>query len=228
MVHVLENLSETVRWRLMVNAAKKAIDADGYSMERVPGRGLSNIWAITKNGEAKIASIRTTRDRWIAFPPLEGGAKWKTLDDVDIVTVATVDSKENPENIEVYIFPADDVRMRFNAAYAARKENQQSVRDDFGMWVGLDLDKRGIASSVGSGIIDEYECVATYRIQDLLDEYQNQNEIVDVAVSKEVADAHSSYEPSTIAEVISFARDHISRLAGVPRDAVNLDLKIRY
>ena len=78
MANLLENLSETVRWHLLVNAAKKAADAEGYSMERVPGRGLSNIWNVTKDGETKVASIRTTRDRWIAFPPLERRKNPKT------------------------------------------------------------------------------------------------------------------------------------------------------
>ena len=228
MANLLENLSETVRWHLLVNAAKKAADAEGYSMERVPGRGLSNIWNVTKDGETKVASIRTTRDRWIAFPPLESGTKWKTLDDVDTVIVATVDSKEEPENIEFYIFPADDVRKRFDAAYAARQKNGQSVKDNFGMWIGLDQDKRGIASSVGSGIIDHYKCVATYAIPDLLDENQKEDGIDDADRNQEVVEASALHEPSTIAEVISFARDHIARLAAVPPDAVKLDLKIEY
>lgn len=228
MANLLTDLSETVRWHLLVNAAKRAADAQGYSMERVPGRGLSNIWNVTKDGETKVASIRTTRDRWIAFPPLEGGAKWKTLDDVDTVIVATVDSKEEPENIEVYIFPADEVRERFDAAYDARQKNGQSVKDNFGMWIGLDLDERGIASSVGSGIINHYKCVATYSISDLLDENQNEDGIDDVDQNQEVIGANARHEPSTIAEVISFARDHISRFAGVPLDAVKLDLKIEY
>jgi len=38
--------------------------------------------------------------------PLKGGTKWKTLDDVKMVVVADVDSKDNPQKIEVYIFPA--------------------------------------------------------------------------------------------------------------------------
>lgn len=228
MANLLENLSETVRWHLLVNAAKKAADAQGYSMERVPGRGLSNIWNVTKDGETKVASIRTTRDRWFAFPPLESGTKWKTLDDVDTVIVATVDSKEEPENIEVYIFPANDVRKRFDAAYAARQKNGQSVKDNFGMWIGLDQDKRGIASSVGSGIIDHYECVATYAIPDLLDENQKEDGIGDADENQEVVETSTPHEPSTIAEVISFARDHIARLAAVPLDAVKLDLKIEY
>ena len=40
-----------------------------------------------------IASVRTTRDRWIAFPPLDGGTRWKTLDDVELVLVAAVDEE---------------------------------------------------------------------------------------------------------------------------------------
>lgn len=228
MANLLENLSETVRWHLLVNAAKNAADAQGHSMERVPGRGLSNIWNVTKDGETKVASIRTTRDRWFAFPPLEGGTKWKTLDDVDTVIVATVDSKDEPENIEVYIFPADEVRKRFDEAYAARQKNGQSVKDNFGMWIGLDQDKRGIASSVGSGIIDHYECVATYAISDLLDETQAESAIGDADANQEAVEASDLDEPSTIAEVISFARDHIARLAGVPHDSVKLDLKIEY
>jgi hypothetical protein len=59
--------------RRAVEGAKKA----GYALKRQPGRGLSNTWEVTKDGEAKIASVRTTRDRWIAFPPLDGGPAGK-------------------------------------------------------------------------------------------------------------------------------------------------------
>ena len=82
-------------------------------MQRRPGRGLSNIFEVTKDGTNTTACIRTTRDRWFAFPPLAGATRWKTLDDVENVIVAAVNSKENPEKVEVYIFPADEVRRRF-------------------------------------------------------------------------------------------------------------------
>ena len=154
----------------MVAAAKQGAEADGYELKRVPGRGLSNIWTITKDGKAQRAAIRTTRDRWIAFPPLAKGTKWKTLDDVAVVIVASVDSKEEPENIEVYIFPADEVRQRFDAAYAARVKDRLVVRDDFGMWVNLDLDKRAAPTAVGSGIIMKYKPVAVFSIEKLLAE----------------------------------------------------------
>jgi hypothetical protein len=43
--------------------------------------------------------------------------QWKTLSDVDLVAVASVDDRDNPENIEVYLFPAADVRKAIEAAY---------------------------------------------------------------------------------------------------------------
>jgi hypothetical protein len=168
MVNRLEGLSETIKWHMMVQAAKRGAEAQGYTLDRVPGRGLSNVWTITKNGKSQRASIRTTRDRWFAFPPLDKGKKWKTLDDVDIVIVAAVDDRHDPENVEVYIFPATEVRKRFDAAFAARTGAGQTVRINFGMWVRLDQDARNIPASVGSGIIDKYKAVAVFPIVNLL------------------------------------------------------------
>ncbi|OBQ66488.1 hypothetical protein EFV37_35910 (plasmid) [Mesorhizobium loti] len=224
MSNSLSTLSESQRWHLMVDAAKKAAEAQGYSMTRVPGRGLSNIWNIAKDGKTQTAAIRTTRDRYIAFPPLKGGTKWKTLDDVETVIVATVDSKEDPENVEVYIFPADDVRKRFNAHYAARSKEGQTIKDNFGMWVGLDRDNRGIAASVGTGILDHYKHVAVYAISDLLADNASEEAPDDIAEQTEVAELGFS----TIAEVMAWARDRVAQLAGVQTDAVKLDLKIEY
>lgn len=170
MANVLEGLSETVKWHLMVHAAKRGLEVNGYKSDREPGRGLSNVWTITKNGQSEKASIRTTRDRWIAFPPLDGGKKWKTLDEVDAVIVATVDDRDDPKSVEAYMFPAADVRVRFDAAFAARIAAGQTVRNNFGMWVRLDHDTRNIPRSVGSGIVDQYKPIAVFPIADLLTE----------------------------------------------------------
>lgn len=215
-----------IRWKTLVEAAKKAAIAQGYALERLPGRGLSNIWQLTKGGKTKVTSIRTTRDRWIAFPPLAGGTKWKTLDDVDTVLVATMDARENPQNVQVYMFPADDVRKRFNAAYAARIKDGQKVQDDFGMWVQLDPDDRALASSVGAGIIEHYKPIATYPLSKLLADE------VDGDVS-EVEAQEAAAEPSvpnltTISDVISWARERVAQIAGVQLSAVKLDLKIEW
>jgi hypothetical protein len=207
----------------MVDAARQGAEAHGYSLVRVPGRGLSNIWTITKDGMSQKAAIRTTRDRWFAFPPLNG--RWKTLNEVDVVIVATVDSRDEPENVEVYIFPADDVRSRFDAAYAARIKEGRIVKDNFGMWVSLDRDDRGIASSVGSGIIDKYERVARYAIDDLLAASEKKPSSLDEVV---VEDDASEAGPATIAEVMEWARHRVADIAGVSPQAVKLDLKVEY
>src|SRR4051812_33389373 len=107
---------ETDSWQFMVDAARKGLEEAGYQAERIPGRGLSNVWNVTKDGRKQAASIRTTRNRWIAFPPLDGGLRWKTLDGVDLVVVASVDQVEKPRNIEIYIFEASEVRECFRAA----------------------------------------------------------------------------------------------------------------
>lgn len=168
MANELEGLSETVKWRLMVEAAKRGAMAAGYTLDRVPGRGLSNVWVITKDGTSQKASIRTTRDRWIAFPPLENGTKWKTLDQVELVIVATVDDRDDPTNVEVYIFPAAEVRKRFDASYAARVASGQTMRNNFGMWVALDQKGRNSPADVGSGIVDQYDPIAVIAIADLV------------------------------------------------------------
>ena len=172
MANELEGLSETVKWRLMVEAAKRGAIAAGYTLDRMPGRGLSNVWMITKGGTSQKASIRTTRDRWIAFPPLEKGKKWKTLDQVDLVIVATVNDRDDPRNVEVYIFPQAEVRKRFDASYAARVAAGQRTGDNFGMWVARDQRGRNSPADVGSGIVDQYKPVAVIPIADLLTDVQ--------------------------------------------------------
>ena len=212
----------------LIDAATKAAAEQGYSMEKFPGRGLSSIWNITKDNQTQVASIRTTQDRWIAFPPLEAGTKWKTLDEVDTVIVATVDNKESPENIEVYIFPASDVRKRFDAAYEARKKNGQSIKDNFGMWVGLDHYSENTAASIGSGIIEQYECIATYPISDLKSDKQQEDTKGQQISGVHVFSEGPSHEPATISDIMSYARDQIAKLAAVSPNSVKLDLKIEY
>ena len=202
----------------------------GYTLSRVPGRGLSNVWNMEKGGKSQLASIRTTRDLWIAFPPLEGGTKWKTLDDVELVVVATVDSKDDPQNIEVYIFPAKEVRKRFDAAYTARTKAGHVQKDNFGMWVSLHPDTRGIASSVGSGITEQYKPVAVYSIETLIaakpDESLQGGE-------QQAEPGGEEGEPefprlTTIADVMAWARERVAEIAGVRVEAVKLDLKMEY
>jgi hypothetical protein len=226
MANRLKEMGETASWRLLVSAAIEGAKRSGYALKRQPGRGLSNTWEVTKDGKTKIASIRTTRDRWVAFPPLEGGKRWKTLDDVDLVLVAAVDDNKNPQNVDVYLFPAQVVRDRFDASYAARLENGHTVRDNYGMWVMLDSGDSQVPSQVGAGLAVEYPAIARFSI----DELEGESVVTEVATETAAMEPeHTEGETPafvTVADVLASARSEIARLTGMSPDAIKLNLKI--
>ena len=223
MMNQFNDMSDSRTWAILVGAATRALREAGFAPTRLPGRGRSNVWEIQENGRPKRVSIRTTKDRWIAFPPLEKGTKWKTLDDVAIVVVAAVDDRENPQSVKVYRFDAEEVRRRFDASYAARIAAGQTVRDGFGMWLGLDVDDRDRAASVGTGLAAEYSPIATFPLAELI-----AKTALEPAVVPEDGEAvgTAATRPQTIADVIDGARKHIAMLAGVPMEAVKLECRI--
>lgn len=211
-------------WSLLVRAATHALEGAGLALKRVPGRGRANTWKIEENGQHKRVSIRTTRNRWIAFPPLEKGTKWKTLDDVDIVVVAAVDDGDDPRNVEVYRFDAAEVRRRFGASYAARIAAGHKVRDGFGMWLNLDEDDRGLAASVGAGLATVHPPIATFPLEGLTAEIPT--EPAAVPEYRDAAGTPATRELQTIADVMDWARKRIATLSGVRMDAIKLDCRI--
>ena len=211
-------------WAILVGAATRALEGAGFAPKRVPGRGRSNTWEVEENGRHKLVSIRTTKDRWIAFQPLKKGTKWKTLDNVAIVIVAAVDDCDDPRNVEVYRFDAEVVRKRFDASYAARIDAEQTVRDDFGMWLNLDADDRGLPASVGAGLATVYPPIATFPLEGLIAETAAEPAVV--PEDGEAVGTAATREPHTIADVIDWARKRIATLAGVSMEAIKLDCRI--
>jgi hypothetical protein len=229
MSEAFNTLPEGTRWKTMVQAAVSGATSQGYKCSRVPGKGLANLWRLEKGGKVRVASIRTTRDRWFTFLPLEGGNSWKTLDEADVVLVASVDDKDHPTAVEVYLFEADEVRERFNEAHAARVEAGHVVKDDFGFWVNLDLDHRPTATAVGSGLAAKHDPIAVYPLADLVSAPKFDGTSKPATVSPSTEESGSEVgQPASIAEVMAWAREHIARLAGVRPEAVKLDLKLEY
>jgi len=223
----LKAMGQSAAWHLMVRGAIKGAEQAGYTLKRQPGRGLSNTYEVTKAGKTKVASVRTTQDRAIAFPPLKKGTHWKTLSDVELVLVSAVDDKDDPQNVDVYLFPADEVRKRFDASYAARIKAGHTVRDDYGMWITLDKGDDTVPSQVGHSLALDYPAIAHFTIDELEGETAKGGdqdadapvEPLDLAVPVEV-------ELPTIADVLAFARKKIAALSGLPVEAINLDLKM--
>ncbi len=228
MTNRFNEMSDSKTWNILVRAARHALEENGLSPSRMPGRGRSNIWEIEEEGRRKKVSIRTTKNRWFAFPPVHGGAEWKTLDKVEIVVVAAVDDREFPQSVEVYRFDADEVRKRFDASYEARIEAGHIVRENFGMWVNLDVDDRELPVCVGAGLANEHAPIAVYQLEDVIKE--SSTERVEVAAGgEEGGDNESgpfSAAPDTIADVMEWARKRIATISGMRLEAVKLDCRL--
>lgn len=225
MTTTFEQLSPQDAWDVLNSAVALALKDAGYELSRVPGRGRSNVHQITRNGKTQVATVRTSRDRWIAYPPLDDGKRWKTLDDSDVVLISTVDDRYKPNNIEVYQLTKDAVRKAFDRAYAEKIKTGRVVTNNFGMWISLDkIDGRDDASA--AGLLKGTKPMAVYSVIDLL--------LVDkagepvVAPSRDDADMEADAGPATIAEALALARSYIAAIAGVSPEAVKLELKIEY
>ena len=219
-------MSSSEQRNILVHAATRALIEQGSEPERIPGRGRASNWIIKRNGGQTRVTIRTTTDRWIAFPPLEGGKKWKTLSDVDLVVVAAVDETNNPKMAEVYQFDADELRMRFDQSYAARTLAGHTIQDNFGMWVGLDRYNSDSPIYVGSGLVDMCQRKDNYEISELISEVSLEAEGNSDGSDLMPESESGGQEPHTIAEVMDWARRRIAVLSGTRMEAVKLDCHI--
>jgi hypothetical protein len=115
----------------------QALQAQGWSVERIAGIGKSSVRRITKNGETRKVSIRTTQDTWIAFPRNNDDTQWVTLSEVDAVVAVSVDTADDPKFALVHMIEGDEMRDRFDRAYAARMRANYSIPLGRGVWVAL-------------------------------------------------------------------------------------------
>lgn len=136
----------------LLQIAEDALKSDGWSVSRVQGAGKSSLRRMTRGGETKIVSIRTTQDRWIAFPRTPDDRSWITLADVDYVVASSVDDRDNPKYGLVHLIPGDEARARFDRAYAARKDAGHVIKIGRGVWVSLyDSESSNPVNLVGAG-----------------------------------------------------------------------------
>lgn len=140
----------------------KALEGAGWKVERVQGSGKSSVRRITKGTASKIVSIRTTQDTWIAFPRIEKDKGWRTLDEVAAVVPVSVDDPQNPKFAKVHLIDGDEMRDRFNRAYAARKKAGHSIQLGRGVWVSLYLEESANpVNRVGAGAGLNHPPIAT-------------------------------------------------------------------
>ena len=137
----------------LFNAAEEALKKEGWKVERIARSGKSSVRRITKGKNQGTVSIRTSQDTWIAFPRTPDDAAWATLADVDYVVAASVDDRINPQFAQVHLVPGDEMRERFDRAYAARKQAGHTLPVGRGIWLSLyEEESANPVSLVGGGI----------------------------------------------------------------------------
>lgn len=138
--------------RRLFEVGVQALSGHGWRVERVQGAGKSSVRRISRDGESKLVSIRTTQDTWIAFPRDASDKKWVTLSDVDAVVAVSVDNRNEPRFAMAHFVDGDEMRARFDRAYRARKEAKHDIPVGRGMWVSLYLpEAKDPVNRVGAG-----------------------------------------------------------------------------
>lgn len=123
--------------RRLFEVGLEALKKEGWRVERVQGAGKSSLRRVTKGGESKLVSIRTTQDTWIAFPRDKQDRGWVTLSDADLVMAVSVDDPDEPRYAQAHLIDGDEMRGRFDRAYRARLDAGHSIPLGRGVWVSL-------------------------------------------------------------------------------------------
>jgi len=209
-------------YRFLTDAAVKAMREAGWSVSKAPGQGRSNIWNITKKGRSGSVSIRTTRNRWIAYQPQNNGKKWKTLDDVDFVCISAFsynDVSDEPVGVSVHLLDASVVQDVFRRNYTARTNEDHNVTNDFGMWICMDECEGTQAAHVGSGFATAKNLIANYVLE--------QADDTDISEEEITSPARRAPGSMSVSDILDSARAEISKITGIPVEGITLDLHLK-
>lgn len=136
----------------LFRAGIETLKSDGWTVERIPREGKASVRQIKKGDVTKKVSIRTTQDQWIAFPRNSADTGWATLGDMDYVVAVSVDNRDNPRFALVHMIDGDEMRARFDRAYAARRNAGYTLPIGRGVWVSLyESDSNDPVTHVGAG-----------------------------------------------------------------------------
>jgi len=136
MANIFKSPEKRDRKNRLFQIGVQTLEKEGWTVAKEKGLGKSSVRRITKNGDSKLVTIRTTQDTWLAFPPKPNGKGWFTLDDVEVVLAVSVAGNPPREGL-VHWLPADEMRKRYDLAYKARKEAGRVFPKRRGVWIPL-------------------------------------------------------------------------------------------
>lgn len=147
-------------FRIGIEATEKHLG----KTERIPRIGKSSVRLATKGNKRYQVAIRTTQDGWIGFQ--RNGKGWNTLSGMDWVVIVSVDDRHNPKMARVHLIPGDEMRDRFDRAYAARIAAGHKIPNRQPMWISVyDEDKNEPISLVGAGVGLAHPAIAEVPLQ---------------------------------------------------------------
>lgn len=199
-------------------AAEEVLSGKGYKVERVPGAGKSSLRRITKGSVSKLVTIRTTQDKWIAFPRNKQDTAFTTLEEVDFVVAASVNDKHNPTRAQIHMLPGDEMRERFERNYEARKKSGYTIPKGRGIWVSLyEKDAKEPATRVAAGAGLKYPEIGNLPLVPVEGTTDEADEL-DAAPEESVAP--NVEQPLTIAE----AKRRLAQSLGVPEKSITITI----
>ena len=214
-----------IRDRLF-NAALRALRERGWTTSRVSGAGRSSVRRIAKDGREVLVSIKTTQDRFIGFVPSEDGNSWETLDDVEMIIVASVDDSVPPRTALVHQFDAAEVQSRFDLTMKVRRAS--GIKDkESGRGPWLPLYKRDPTKPryAGGGLGLDFPPIARYALADLPAKREIDSEIPAVGVKTPAPEKGSKIPPTSGSSVIAEAKRLIARGLNVPESAIRITIE---
>lgn len=194
-------------------AAVTALMKRGYEVESFTGRGrpAGTFLKLTKDGKTFICTVRSTRDRWIAFHRRDDGG-WDTLDKADFVAVAAVNDRQNPTKMEVYLLEQASVMKAFDAAFDARTQAGHIIKENT-PWVGLDAPKSQSITAIGSGLADHALWLEVI------------NPAGEAAHEEMAAEPELSQEEKPLTLTIAEAKKALATTYGVPPEAIEITIR---
>ena len=218
----MPNVNTPVKVLLRGRLEKAALDAlerNGWTVTKTSEFGITRVCRITKNGVSKLAAIRTSQDTWVAFLRNKDNTKWTTLADVDVVVAASVDHKLDPKFVQIHMIDANEMRERFDRAYAARRAAGHSLPEGRGVWVSLyEEESTDPVSRVGAGAGIAHPPI----VRVPLDEVDAPASSTPAAAAETPQASNADEEPLTIAD----AKARLARTLGVDLENIKITVEV--
>jgi hypothetical protein len=211
------------RRKELFNIGVKALEEEGWRVERIPGLGKSSVRRIVKGKQSQKVAIRTTQDQWIAFPRNAEDNGWVTLSEVDLVVAVSVDDRHDPKFALVHMIEGDEMRDRFDRAHSARLAAGHSMYDGRGIWISLyDEDAAEPVNRVGAGAGLANPEIARVRLQPRQKDGGIRKEVAKPPTSH---DDHDDKGTPNFDGIIAEAKSRLALTLGVATSSIKITVE---